>query len=411
MKLRHLAPVFLFCSILSCKKSTSSDNNPAPPVSGDSARLTVVNGYGSGTYKIGDTVHIWANALAANAVFDTWTGYSALLRNAGEWHNEFVMPAQNLTLTGNTKSFTSVALKNEQIKGAQILKNVYYNFPQNHKGTVFLLHGTNGSAANITQDPEWIVMINDLAANGYAVVITEAEEVSLKQDTNKDGVLRWAAFPQDSVSNVDYANIKALRDTFYARGYTQRSLPLFSIGMSNGGAFSNALSDLFKFKTGVSYCAQGYTLLCRTSVTPLQFCMAAHDNNSEVGLAGDATALSNSQLLTSRGVCSKYFANDRSPVYPERFARVPGVTVATSTALYNELKANHWIDDHHFMTAVSDTITADVKVHAGNYPVYKSLSLYQQYYVGNQVDAVYAAHQFYSDLDKTTIYFLDHQCQ
>ncbi|MEO9070608.1 MAG: hypothetical protein ABI261_06205, partial [Ginsengibacter sp.] len=52
-----------FCLIFSCKKNPASQ---IPPSNTDSFMVTVNNGYGSGQYKIGDTVHIFSNAWAAN---------------------------------------------------------------------------------------------------------------------------------------------------------------------------------------------------------------------------------------------------------------------------------------------------------------------------------------------------------
>ena len=373
--------------------------------------MTVVNGYGSGTYKAGDTVNIWANALPANAIFDTWTGFSGLLQNVGEWHNSFVMPSQNVTITGNQRSITAFSLTYEKIKGVNIQKNVYYYFPAGHKGVIFLLHGTGGSALNLVTTFEWTQTIKDLVADNYAIVVTEAEEASLNTDLNGDGKIRWASTPLDSTTNVDYGNIKAIRDTFYARGYTSPSKPLYSLGMSDGGAFSSSLSYLYKYKTAISYCAPGYNLIFSTSTIPFQFCMAKYDNADEVGPQGNADALTYSNLLTSHGVCSKYFLHDRSPAYPQRFARDSAISLSTSTALFNELKNNHWLDGKNYLLATSDSITVVMTANTAVYPTYNSLSALLKQYVADQIDDMYAAHKFYSDLDKTTLKFLDSQCQ
>jgi len=394
---------------ISCQKSSSSNGDK--PASTDSATLTVINGYGSGTYKIGDTVNIWANAIPDNAVFDTWTGYTGLLQNNGEWHNSFIMPSQNVTITGNQKTITPFSLTYQKIKGVNILKNVYYYFPAGHKGTVFLLHGSGGSALNLVTTFEWTQTIKDLVSDNYAVVITEAEEASLNTDLDGDGKIRWAATPLDSNSNVDYGNIKAIRDTFYARGYTTLSKPLYSVGMSNGGAFSSSLSYLYKFKTGIAYCAQGYNVIFNVSTIPFQFCMARYDNSTEVGTQGDADALTYSQLLTSHGVCSKYFLHDRSPVYQQRFARDSAISLSTSAALFNELKNNHWLDTKNYLLASSDSLTTIFSANPSVYPAYNSLSPILKQYVADQIDDMYAAHKFFSDLDKTTLKFLDSQCQ
>lgn len=414
MKRGYFLILVLYIAFTACQKSSDSQadttQTPSQTLS-DSATVTVVSGYGSGKYKTGDTVHIWSNAIPDNYVFDQWTGYNNLLQNSGEWHNLFIMPAQNVTITATQKAITAFSLKYEKIKGANILKNVYYYFPASQKGIVYLLHGSNGSALNLVTNAEWIQMIKDLVAANYAIVVTEAEEVSLNTDVNSNGSLQWKYAPLDSASNVDYANIKAIRDTFYARGYTNVSVPLFSIGMSNGGAFSSSLSWLYRFKSGISYCAQAIKTVFDVSTVSFQFCMAKYDEREEVGPTGNATALTYSQQLIARGVCSKYFLLDKSPVYPERFARISGISIATSTALHNELKSNNWLDAKRYLKAASDSISTIYTASPSLYPTFNSLTALQKYYVNCQIDIMYAGHQFYSDLNKTTIKFFDSGCQ
>jgi poly(3-hydroxybutyrate) depolymerase len=388
--------------------------NSGPAAGGtttDSATVTVVNGYGSGRYKVGDTVDVWSNALAPDSVFNTWTGYNTLLNNAGEWHSSFIMPQSNVTLTATCNYLAPFALKYEKIRGINNLKNVYYYFPSTRKGIVYLCHGTGGSAQNLVNNLEWQEMINDLVYAGYAIVVTEAEEVTLNQDLNGDGKIRWGQLPVDTTANVDYGNIRALTDTFYARGYTQPSIPRYSIGMSNGGAFSAALSFVYKYAAGVSYCAPTSTVVTSSSVTPLQFCMAKYDNAPEVGPAGDALAQTNSGALTARGICSPFYSHDHSRVYPQRWARWSGISLSLSEAIYDELRSNHLLDARSYLLLTADSIEARITATPSNYPVISSLNLVQYTYVTNEIDVMYAAHQFFSDYNKTTIHFLEGPCK
>jgi hypothetical protein len=401
--------VFLWLIIMAgCSKKSGP---AAGGTTADSATVTVINGYGSGKYRIGDTVNIWAQSIPANMVFDTWTGYNALLQNSGEWHNSFVMPAQDVTLSASQKSLTPFTLNYERIKGVNILKNVYYYFPSGQKGIVYLLHGTGGNAQLLVNQFEWTQMISDLVSAGYAIVVTEAEEVSLNKDLNGDGYIRWVLAPLDTATNVDYGNFRALTDTFYARGYTNSSVPRYSIGMSDGGAFSAALSFLYSFAAGISYCAPTGTQVTNTSTTPLQFCMAKYDNNATVGPAGNATAQTNSTALTGRGICSKLYLHDHSPVYPQRFARLSSISLSLSALIYNELMANHWLDNKNYLTAASDTISARIQANPSAYPMTSALTASQFRFFTDELDCMYAAHTFYSDYDKMTIHFLGAPCQ
>jgi poly(3-hydroxybutyrate) depolymerase len=377
----------------------------------DSVTVTVINGYGSGQYKVGDTVDIWSNAIAPDSVFNEWTGDNNLLNNAGEWHSSFIMPRSNITLTATCNWLAPFTLKYEKIKAVNNLKNVYYYFPASQKGIVYLCHGTGGNAQNLVNNFEWREMINDLVFAGYSIVVTEAEEVTLNTDLDGDGKIHWMLLPADTTTNIDYANIAALTDTFYARGYTQPSIPRYSIGMSNGGIFSSALSFIYHYAAGVSYCAPTGTLVTSTSVTPLQFCMAQYDNAPEVGATGNALAQSNASALTARGICSPLYLQNHSRVYPQRWARWNGISLSLSQAIYGELQSNHLLDSRNYLVLTADSIEARIQATPSKYPVISSLTLMQYTFVSNEMDIMYAAHQFFSDYNKTTIHFLEAPCR
>ena len=255
--MKKILPLLCLPFFISCKKESSTNN---PPVTVDSAFVTVTNGYGSGKYKTGDTVHIFSTAYNSSQLFDTWSGTDlSLLNGKDEWHTWFKMPARNVSFTGAVKNSVAFTLNLEQIRGRDRLKPVYSYFPAGHKGFVFLLHGTGGTALQFSNNYESQLLIRDLVHDHFGVIITEAEEATTGIDTNGDGALRWVPIPFDSSANVDFANIKIITDTFYNRGITNRSRLRYSIGMSNGGFFSGTLSMMYNYKAGISYCAPGGT--------------------------------------------------------------------------------------------------------------------------------------------------------
>lgn len=391
----------------------SCTKNPVNPIPTgmDSFMVTVNNGYGSGQYKSGDTVHVFSNAWTTNQVFGKWSGDISLLQAPDEWHTWFIMPDKDVTVSGSVENISNFSLKYEQIKGRDRLKPVYYYFPQGQKGIVYLLHGTGGNAANLAADYEWQQLTKDLVNNGFGVIITEAEEATTKVDANGDGKIRWALLPFDSTTNVDFANIRAITDTFYNRGFIDRSAPRYSIGMSDGGFFSAALSYIYQFKAGVQYCSQGSSNLMSTTNIPTQFCMAANDDNPDIGAAGDAEALSNSKAMNARGVCSKYLVNERCPVYPERFARSGEISTTLSASVFNELKSKGYIDSKNYYIGYSDKLISDIQNNPANFPVIKSLTLNQIQYILEQINISVADHHIYSDYNRATIKFLNTQCQ
>jgi hypothetical protein len=393
--------------IISCKKDPAT-NQPTPQT--DSFTVTVNNGYGSGKYKTGDTVHIFSQNYGDNQLFDTWSGDIALLNAADEWHAWFIMPARNVSFTGTLENMTPITLKYEQIKGRDRLKPVYYYFPAAHKGIVYLLHGTGGTAANLAGDYEWQQLIKELVNNNFAIIITEAEEATTRIDANGDGKIRWYLLPADTVTNVDYANIRIITDTFYNRGMTDRSKQKYAVGMSDGGFFSQALSYVYHFKAGVQYCAQGSASLAKITSVPTQFCMVRFDNNDAVGQQGNADALSFSKSMMARGVCSKYLVNERAPLYPERFARSGAISISQSQAIFNELKSKGYMDSRNYYIGYSDKLVNDFESNPANFPTLKTLSLVQLAFVTELIDISVSDHHIYSDFDKATVKFLNVQC-
>ena len=408
--MRKILPLLFLPFFISCKKEGSTTAPPPTPV--DSAVVTVNNGYGTGKYKVGDTVHIFSTAYTSSQLFDTWSSSDAsLLNGKDEWHTWFIMPAKNVSYTGSIKNITPFTLTFEQIMGRDRLKPVYYYFPVGHKGFVLLLHGSGGTAQHFVNSYEYQQLIKDLVTDNFGVIVTEAEEATTGIDANADGKLRWGTTPYDSVTNIDYANIKIITDVFYSRGVTNRSKLRYSVGMSNGGNFSSYLSSLFSYKAGVSYCAQSGAPIALSSVTPLQFCMARFDNNENVGPTGNANALTNSQTLTGRGICSKYYMQEHSPLYPERFARKGDITIAKSTSVFNELKSKGYLNSKNYFIGFADALTTAYQANPTSFPELNSLTVLQKLTVIEQIDLAVADHQMYSDYNRATLKFLNTQCQ
>jgi hypothetical protein len=407
--MKQLLSVLIVLSFLSCNKSSTEPIVPILPVV-DSFTVTVFNGYGAGKYKIGDTVDIFSTAIADNQVFDKWNSSETGLLNASEeWHTWFIMPNRNVSFTGSLKTITPVTLNFQQIRGRDRMKPVYSYFPAGHKGFVYLLHGTGGSALSTFSNYEFKQLYKELINDNFGVIITEAEESTTGVDANGDGKLRWLVAPADSVTNIDYANIKIITDTLYNRGVTSRSKLRYSAGMSNGGNFAAYLSAYYSHKAGISYCAPAGAAAL-TTLTPLQFCMARFDNNENVGPTGNANALANSQMISGRGICSKYLIKERSPLYPERFARRGDIPLAKSAAVFNELKLKGYLNKRNYFTGFSDTLVTAYQADPAAFPELNSLTPVQKLFVVEQIDLSVSDHQMYSDYNKATLKFFNTLC-
>ncbi len=371
--------------------------------------LTVNGGYGSGSFQVGDTVHIWSEAYDNSKTFSNWNGDSQFLSNPKEWHSTLVMPDQDVIVSAQIANMPAYSINSEQIMGANNLKNVYSYFPPNPKGLLYLFHGTSGSASNWITTVEYRSFVNRAIADTFAIIVTEAEEITLNSDLNGDGKLRWQGFPLDTVNGIDYQNIKIITDTFINRGDLSPIVPKFSVGMSNGGSFSAATSYVLNYKAGISYCASSVQAIFGVRNNPFAFRMAKYDDNAEVGPEGNYEAWQNDSILQARDICHDYKIHDRQPIYPQRFARIPGISVATSMAIFNQLSNNGQLDSENYALH-SDTIKSHILATPALYSSVIGLTTAQQIEVLSQIAASNAEHKFYSDYNFESLDFLNRLC-
>jgi len=371
--------------------------------------LTVNNGYGSGAYQAGDTVHIWSVAYDSTKTFGQWTGDIASLHRPKEWHTTLTMPNQNISVTAVIDNMPAYSITYELMQGLNNPFNVYYYFPPNPIGIVYLFHGTGGSAENFIYGVENRSFTNAAIARGYAIVSMDAEEVTLNQDIDGDGGRRFMTQPIDTINNVDYRNIKKIAIEFINRGWITAGTPRFSIGMSAGSNFSAANSYIWNF-TGVGYCSRAQNTGFDVRTSPFAYRLARYDDNPSYNYpVGLQQALANVALLDTRGICNDLYENDRQPIYPERFARVPGISLANSILMYNELVVNNQIDANGFALN-SSVIEANVLANPSAYPTIVSFVNSGILGMVSQIGASNAEHSFYSDYNAATLDFFADPC-
>lgn len=371
--------------------------------------LTVINGYGSGSYQSGDTVHVWSESFDNLHTFNIWSGSVSNLQNPREWHTKLIMPNEDVSITAEIAIIEPYIISNEMILAVNNNKQVYSCFPPSIKGIIYFFHGTGGNASNWIESTENRSIVNAAIADSFGIIITEAEEITLNTDLNGDGKLRWLTFPLDTLNGIDYLNLRAITDTFVNRGVILPEVPKFSIGMSNGGSFSAATSYIFEFDAGISYCASSAQAIFDVRSTPFGFRMALYDDNDQVGPQGNYEAWQNDSILNERGICHDYLIHENQPVYPERFARVAGISVSTSIAIFNELSSNNQLDNNNYALP-TQTILSNIQATPLSYPVILSLNVNQQLEALNQIGASNAEHKFYSDYNFETLKFFNEIC-
>ena len=381
---------------------------------GQTYNVSVSNGYGGGTFNVGDTVHVWAREMSNTEVFDKWAGDAGFLEAPDEWHSFFAMPAQDVFLDAQ---FNSVGTYDtEYIQCVQSEKKVHHYFPADPDGLVFLFHGSSGMMDNWVQIPGMFQMFRDLMADNFAVVVTEAEEVTIDMDIDMDGKKRWLTNYLSIAENIDVQNIQALIDTFENRGLISPSVKKYAVGMSNGGRFSSTVSYLLSFDGAVPYCVKANPTVIANTEVPTFWCMEEFDDNPNVGPAAYYIVLNWSNGLVSDNVCSGVYLNRRSPIYPQIFARSPAISLSQSQLIFNELNDSGFLDNingYYYTNLYADSIFFGlVAPSPSTYPVLATvLSNFNLLLsVGSQMDVARAGHKFFSSHNKRTIAFLRDPC-
>ena len=339
--------------------------------------VSVTGGYGSGSYAPGSVVHVWSAASTLDEVVLPWSGDDELLDEPAEWHTSFLMPARNVDLVSNSKP-AGLDLTVEQFKGrTDKLKTVRYSFPPSMRGVVLMSHGT-GWSSNFIDRTETLPLALALVDAGYGVISTEAEEVAAG-DLNGDGKIRWRT--NYSTQNLDLKNLESMFAGFQGRGLIPVGTPGFALGVSNGGAVSHFLGTVgdsavassfphLRFNAVVSYCADATgTQSSFVSTTPSAWYLCGADDNPEVS---NAQGRANEARLRGRGIPTDYLEHQPSPIYDERFARIDGISAATSKAMVDELRDAGFVGTGGFITTDGDQIAAAVSAKPSEFPVISS---------------------------------------
>lgn len=369
--------------------------------------VNVIDGWGGGLYRAGDTVHVFARALDAREVFSEWrSSVRVAFERSNEWHTSFVMPDENVVVSASLDTLPAYEIKEELITGAERPKRVYHVLPPTLRGVVFLYHGTGGSARGwLPGSVENFTFVKDLIAADLGVIITESEETTAQKDINGDGFIRWDVAPPLPDASIDYLNLRAILDSLIKRGSISASVPLFGVGMSNGGAFAIPCAQALGMKAAVSYCAAGRVSNAAIINTPSLWMMAANDDNENVGQAGNLDAIELARRLQERGVKSDAVIRKPHPIYPEIFTRA-GSSESVSRAIVANLRDRGHLDDRGYMRRTSDAIAAAVMADPTSYPAILSQTEISRNAIVNTLGAAHAEHKFFSDLGKQTIAWL-----
>ncbi|MBK7432464.1 MAG: hypothetical protein IPI66_00315 [Chitinophagaceae bacterium] len=102
--------------------------------------------------------------------------------------------------------------------------------------------------------------------------------------------------------------------------------------------------------------------------------------------------------------------NERSPLYPERFARKGDISLAKSAAVFNELRSKGYINSKNQYIGFSNALVTAFTANPASFPELLGLTPLQRLFVVEQIDLAVTDHQMYSDYNRATLRFLNRQC-
>jgi hypothetical protein len=380
-----------------------------------SFNLTVNNGYGSGAYNEGDTIHVWANPSFNDTVFTNWTGSGTnYLTFDNEWHTTLIVPSGtnvgSLTINANfdiiptaTQIDSTIYLLYGENSGipSNVMKETFYAIPPSPKGVVFLFHGTNGSGESFFDKYERFSLVKDLVFNDYAVFTLDANEVTMG-DQDGNGSLRWDnsnAGTANASNNIDIKNVEALKDSIINDFSFPANIPCFTLGMSAGAVFSDICASALNFNASAHVTAKGKTeTYTRVDIAPVIWIMSDNDHNPS---ADNAAAYTNYSTMNTVQT-AEWHLFKRSPVYSDRFLRsLNNISQTQADSIFQRLQTNGYLDNNSFLTVL------DVSLIPTSLLDNLGLTNEQKKDISQQLLCVNADHVLHSDYNKNIIRFFN----
>lgn len=372
--------------------------------------LVVQDGYGDGFYQEAEDVHVWSGQKDG-MVFTHWSGDIQYLQSPDEYHTLLTMPAKNINITANYVALESqMKLTQLNIKGAERNKRIeVYLPPKNEiKGIVWFLHGTNGNATNLLNDIEVRQWVDRLMTKNYGIIGITSEESEYNIDFDNDGNYRWSYGLDTNL--IDFANIRAVRDSLISRGLFDYQTNHFAFGYSAGGAFTEFLVNAMDWKAAINHNSSGSEILSMNANKPYIISISENDRNPGVGLVGNNLAKSYIKNYQDRGACAHLFEHKKSPLFPERFDRSSLISETLSRNIFNDLKRNELLDANNYLKYFSDSLRIKILANPAAFPSIVTLSPAQLNDLENQVDVTNAEHNVKAEFHGFTMKFIEEFC-
>jgi CubicO group peptidase (beta-lactamase class C family) len=346
-------------------------------------QLSVTGGWNGGVVAPGTVRDVFAEAPSATRQFVAWRGDTTVLDDPRAWHARLTMPDRPIRLTAEYRDVSPLVRTVTSING----RRAEYALPPDPKGVIVVFHGTNGSS-RVAFDGDRLDLTEYAVANGYAVVALDSNDRDARQ---------WAtAF---SMTNIDVINTIALLDRLTAEGLLRPGLPRFALGVSNGGGFASRISALLGWRAQNIVIATGIEPVMAQTSVPTIWSLTRRD--PVLPLDAVATAQRHANGLVQRRIAAEVNVLEPTPVYPERFTRIRGLSVDDSRAIQASLRAADLLDAESFVR--QHPRTNEAAVAAAIPAAYASF----RPAIEDQLNLAWAGHETMSDFRHRVIHFFD----
>lgn len=361
--------------------------------------LTVDKGDGDGTYAPGEQVYVWANPYedetATRAlvepnevsgtvrIFDRWVGDVGQLQDPFAMRTSLVMPGAAVAISAQYKDAPRWAPS-----------RVISYLPDSHRGVIFILHGRGGCGTSCLIEETAVHSFIDTAlAEAYGVILVDAID---RRGESWDATVSPTA-------NVDMGRVAAVYNDFIAKGTLSAQDPVYMLGISAGGVFASLFDQSAQDQLGIPvdamalFVSPGNAEVMPTTTIPTFFVLAENDRTNNGAL--NELALWHHNVLLDHGIPSQLWMQGPTPLHPNSFWGIEGLTQADSETLFQSLKDGGLLDENNYLLEHPDD--SNWQQHL---PIAYLSTTYQNNIQG-QLLAAYAGHSFFADFNHKMLSF------
>ena len=364
--------------------------------------LIVDTGYVTGFYRAGDTIDIFSRELSRAEILEEWIAYSDpdhldLLERTDEWHTRLVMPVADVVLKAVIDTVDKPVIRYDTLTFETYRAPVIAALPEKPVGLILLLHDSGKSGAEWFTGTDGHQFVRDALDQRFGLLAVDARDYPDENMPHDFWQVRPATRQNPRVQwMIDVV------EGFVGQHPSLQNLPLFALGVGNGGDMAAVAGPLLDVRGIAQYSAGGGGGLAAGALVPTIFLLT--HNGADDNAVRDSV-VRHAALLEALSIANKVVEHLPTPVYPERFARIEGIDRTLSTAIANELRQNGDLSPSGYLSRTPAEILSSALTNPSLYTAVTSLPEKTLVDLRHELDVVRAAPVFFSDRNRTVLDF------